>query len=291
MISKSLISSLLLAGNLSAHSFWVNSFESFTHAPGHTTVGLGWGHSAPIDDTLNSVNGKIIVESFEMISPDGKSTKLRLPTSKTTEANIKAKNFDVFDSDIALQKIAFKKDSLKGTYTILAKSKPTFYTQYIDKKDNKRLKLTTMDKIKDIKKILMSVKYETNAKSYLTLEKWEEPKVKNKGLELIPKTDLSKVKVGDLVEFEVLFYGKPINISAGGSEFITASSSTLGQKDGFALMSYIQEGKAKIRVMSPGKWIVNYNHKKNVTKDGELKDLYGKVHYSYFGSSISFDVK
>ncbi len=281
----------LSVSSLYAHSLWVNSFESFTHKPGHTTVSLGWGHSLPVDDILNSPNGKVLIEDFSIINPSGEKLKLNIPKTEDVKASKKNANLEVFDAKIALQKIAFKKDSQKGVYTIQAKSKPTFYTNYIDKKDRQRLKLTTMDKIKDIKKVLMSVKYEAFAKSYVTLDKWSERKATNKGLEIIPKTNLSNVRVGDLVEFEVLFYGKPLNVSAKSMDYISASSNTFGQKDGYALMSYIVEGKAQIRVQSAGQWIVSCTHKDTVKKDGKLKDLYGKVNFVFNASSVTFNVQ
>jgi len=294
-IKKAVLSTIAIGtigvSSLSAHSLWINAFESFSHAPGHTTVGLGWGHSLPIDDILNSANGKVIVENFEIISPNGKVTKLKIPSSEEEKAQEENDNFDVYNADVALQKVALKKDSQKGVYKIKAKSKSTFYTQYIDSKDRTRLKLTTMDKIKDIKKVLMSVKYEAFATSYLTLGKWEEQQATNKGLEIIPKSDLSNVKVGDLVEFEVLFYGKPLNVSAKSMDYITAMSNTFGQNDGFSLMSYIKEGKAQFRVQSAGQWMVSCNHKDTVSKDGNLKNLSGKVNYVFNGSSLTFNVK
>lgn len=284
--------STLSVSSLSAHSFWVNSFESFSHAPGHTTVGLGWGHSMPIDDILNSPNGKIIVDKFMITSPYGEVTNLRIPSSKVLDPTNKTSNFDVYGADIGLQKIALKKDGEKGVYEIKAMSKPTVYTQYIDTKDRTRLKLTTMDKIKNIKKVLMSVKYEALAKSYLSVGgKWTEPKSTGKGLEIIPKTDLSNVKVGDMVEFEVLFFGKPLNVSAKSMEFITAMSSTFGQGEGFSLVSFLKKGKAQFRVQDAGQWIVSCNHKDTVTKDGPLKKLLGKVNHVYHGGSVTFNVK
>jgi len=63
-ITITAVASLFMATTVYAHSFWVNTFESFAHQPGHVTVGLGWGHTLPIDDILNSPNGKILVESF-----------------------------------------------------------------------------------------------------------------------------------------------------------------------------------------------------------------------------------
>lgn len=285
------VTSIVGVNSLSAHSFWINSFESFTHAPGHTTVGLGWGHAIPVDDILNSPNGKVIVQDFTITSPKGKVTELRVPSSKVKDPSKKANAFDVYEADLGFQKIALKKNSPKGVYKITATSQPTIYTKYIDNKDRERLKLTTMDKIKDIKKILMSVKYQAFAKSYLTIGKWSKQKATNKGLEIIPKTDLSNVKVGDLVKFEVLFHGQPLSVSAKSMEFITAMSNTFGQNDNFSLFSYIQNGKAQFRVQTAGQWIVTCNHKDAVTKNGPLKHLVGKVNAVFNGASITFNVK
>jgi len=148
-----------------------------------------------------------------------------------------------------------------------------------------------MDKLDNIKKVLMSVKYQAYAKSYLSLGKWSEQKATGIGLEIIPKTDLSNVKVGDLVKFEVLFYGKPLSVNAKSMEFITAMSNSFGQNDEFSLFSYIKEGKAQFRVQTVGQWIVSCNHKDDVTKDGDLKDLYGKVNSLYNGATLTFNVK
>ncbi|MFX4277127.1 DUF4198 domain-containing protein [Aliarcobacter butzleri] len=277
--------------NLNAHSFWVNSFESFTHKPAHIIVGLGWGHSMPMDDILNSPNGRVIVEEFKITSPNGEVMTLDIPSSEPKEATKKAKDFEIFSTDMGLQKIALKENSQKGVYKIEAKTQPTFYTQYIDTKGNTRLKLTTMDKLNDIQKVLMSLKFEAFAKSYLTIDKWEEQKATNKGLEIIPKTDLSNVKVGDLVEFEVLFEGKPLNVTPSSIDYISADSNTFGQNDGFSLMSYIVNGKAQIRVQSVGQWRVSCEHKDTITKDGNLKELFGKVEQVFNTSSLTFNVK
>lgn len=288
---KIAFSGMLLSSSLFAHSFWINSFESFSHKPGHILVGLGWGHSLPIDDILNSPSAKIDVEEFKIFSPDGKAVSLKIPTNKVEEAISKVKNFEVFNADLALHKIALKDDSQEGLYTIEAKTKESFFTQYIDTKGNTRLKLTTMDKLTDVKEMIMSMSYQGFARSYVSLGKWEEPKATNKGLEIIPKTDLSKLKVGDLVEFEVLFEGKPLTMKPSSFEYITAFSKGFGQDDEFSLISYIKEGKAKFRVQNSGQWLVNCYHKEEVTKDGVLKHLYGKSQFQLSAGSLTFDVK
>lgn len=289
--SKIIVAVIVMASHVCAHSLWVNSFESFSHQPGHTTLSLGWGHTLPIDDGINSPNGQVMIETFSIRSPNGQLTALAIPSSEPKEPTQKSVNFDLYDADIGLQKVALKKESEKGVYQIEAKSKPTYYTEYIDTAGKKRLKLTAKDVIKDIQSVLMSIQYEAFAKTYLTLGKWESPRATGKGIEIIPKTDLSNVKVGDLVEFEVLFYGKPLNVGIASMDYISASSSTFGQSEGFALMSYVQEGKARIRVQSAGQWIVSCLHKDPVTQEGDLKALYGKVDYVVNAASITFNVK
>jgi uncharacterized GH25 family protein len=291
-ISSFLIVSLFSMVSLAqAHSVWINSFESFAHTPPHTMVSLGWGHALPMDDILTSPNGRIAIERFELLGPDLKKTDLLKPEFKLSKPDLSTHNFDLFAADLATQKVAFKKDSAQGVYQFSAVSKPTFYTQYIDKKGKTRLQLKPKNEVKDIKKVLMAVKYQAFAKSYLTVGKWTNPKPLGHGLEIIPRTDLSNLHVGDLVEVDVLFYGKPLNATAKSMEYITAQSSSFGQSDGFSLLSYLMKGKAQFRVQSSGQWMITVNHKDDVTADGSLKDLYGKVDQVYHGASLTFNVK
>ena len=286
------IVTIVSVSSLYAHTLWVNSFESFAHKPGHITVGLGWGHALPIDDTLNSANGRVVVERYTITDPNGETLNLRVPANEVAEVVEETKSFDLYNSDIGLRKIALKKESPKGVYKIEAKSKPTFYTSYLDKKDRQRLKLKPKDQIKGVKKVLMSVKYEAFANSYVTLgDKWEEPKATSYGLEIIPKTDLSDVRVGDLVEFEVLFYGKPLNASPQVDAYITADSVSFGQAHHFSLFSKIKNGKAQFIVQSAGQWKVQCKHREKVTKGGAVKELYGKANYLINASTLTFNVK
>lgn len=292
ILKKIVFTTIISITSLNAHSLWVNSFESYAHKPGHTTVSLGWGHALPIDDLLNSPNGKTTVDKFSITDPKGQTTALRIPSSQVAKAKKETKSFDLYDSDVGLQKIALKKDSPKGVYKIEAKSKPTYYSVFIDNKDRQRLKLKPKDKLKDVKKVLMSIKYEAFANTYLTLgNKWEEAKATNKGLEIIPKTDLSKVKVGDLVEFEVLFYGKPLHASPKADAYITADSASFGQSHNFSLFSKIKNGKAQFIVQSAGQWKVECKHRGKVSKEGKLKDLYGKADVLINASTLTFNVK
>jgi len=291
------ISALLAAATLSAtaqvqaHSVWINSFESHAHEPRHTMVSLGWGHALPMDDLLTSPNGRIAIERFELFDPALEKTALLVPEFKLSTPELETDNFDLFAGDLGTQKIALKEGSDKGVYQLSAVSKPTFYTQYIDKDGRQRMKLKSKDQLDDIEKVLMSVKYQAFAKSYLTVGEWTAPEPLGQALEIVPRTDLSDLHVGDLVEVEVLFYGEPLNATAKSIEYITAHSSSFGQSDGFYLMSYIMEGKAQFRVQSAGQWMISVNHKDDVTPDGPLADLQGKAEHVYTGASLTFNVK
>lgn len=274
-----------------AHTVWINAFESHAHQPPHAIITLGWGHTLPLDDILTSPNGRVAIETLEVLDPKLVSTNLIKPVFKLSKPDLTTGNFDLYGADMGVQKIAFKKDSMEGVYQIAAISKAAFYTTFIDKKGNNRFKLKPKNEIKNVQKVLMSVKYQAFAKSYVTLGTWSQPQPIGHGLEIIPRTDLSNLHVGDLVEVTVLFYGKPVTATAKSIEYITAASSSFGQIDGFSLMSYIIDGKAQFRVQSAGQWIVSTNHKDDVTPDGPMKDLYGKADHVYQGASLTFMVK
>lgn len=270
-----------------AHTVWINAFESHGHGGYNAMVCLGWGHALPMDDILNSTNGRIAVKRFELLDPSLKKTDLLKPEFKLAEPELSNENFDLFAADLATQKIAFKESSAPGVYQLSAVSRSTFYTQYVDKKGKKRLKLKPKNEIKDIQTVLMAVKYQAFAKSYLTVGAWSTPKPLGHGLEIIPRTDLSTLHVGDLVEVDVLFHDKPPK----GMQYITALSGSFGQSDGFSLFSKVKKGKAQFRVQSAGQWMISVAHKDDVTQDGPLKDLYGKADVVSHAASLTFNVQ
>ena len=48
------LASIIFSTQAMAHTLWINLYESFAHPPGHAIVSLGWGHTVPMDDLLNS---------------------------------------------------------------------------------------------------------------------------------------------------------------------------------------------------------------------------------------------
>jgi len=291
-IKKVALCLLLSFSSLSAHSLWVNSFESkLGHGQRYAMVSIGWGHEIPMGDKLNSINGRVFIENFSFYDPNLKEYKLYKPEFKPAKPTLDKDEFNIYKTDLAMQKIEFKNKAKKGVHQLEIKTKPTYYTMYIDSKNRQRLKLKPIDELKDVKRVIGSFQYQGYAKSYLTVGEWKQPKELGHDLEIIPLSDLSNVKVGDVVEFKVTLKGKPVSHSPKGEKYATFWSSTYGQDDGMRLFSYIKEGKTSFRVPSSGQWIINTYNIQKITKDGPLKDLYGKATMLANAATITFHVK
>jgi uncharacterized GH25 family protein len=56
----------LTINSVSAHTLWVNTFESRTHKPAHVLCSVGWGHTIPLDDLPQQV----ALKSYTLYDPD-----------------------------------------------------------------------------------------------------------------------------------------------------------------------------------------------------------------------------
>lgn len=260
-ILKLLTLTALSVGTLNAHYLWINSFESFEHKPGHAMVGIGWGHKLPIGE---AVTKKIKLDSFNLITPENKKVNLELPNQDINKV-YKDDSINISSADLAMQKVAFNNETEMGTYSLELITKPGYYTMFIDDKGRKRLKLKPTSELKNIKKLLFSMKHQAFAKSYFTVGEWFSPKPLGHTLEMIPVTDLSNVKVGDVVEMEVLFNGKKLSATPAKTEFLTAVSSSRGELN--PLFSNIVKGKAKIKVTHSGQWMFTVKKQDQKDKD------------------------
>lgn len=278
---------VVLAINAFAHTFWINLSEHTVHRPGHLLVNVGWGHQIPIDDMVNSENGSVNLQKFQMIDENGVS-KLYFPEFSPPKSFLESDKFSIFQADFAFNKISFKKDMPKNVI-FEAVTKPTFVTQYIDQNGKSRMNQKPLDEISDASKVLFALKYQAFAKRYLNFN--SELKPLGHALEIMPRGNISNLKVGDEVEFEVLFNGKKISVSDKMNEFIRADNENLGQVGGTAYYSFLMNGVAKIRLTHPGEWVVSISYNQSVTKDGELKELFGKTKNVFHMASLAFNVK
>lgn len=282
---------LLTAQTVWSHSLWINLYESFAHPPGHALTSIGWGHNVPMDDFLNSKAGAVKIDKYLLVDPENKAFELGLPDIKQEKITKTDTGMTLQEGDLGIRRIGLSKDAKKGTYQVLTESKTTYFSGYIDVNGKMKMVTKPMDEIKDASKFQFATRYKAFAKSYMTVGEWTQPKKSGFDLEILPLSDLSKVKKGDIVQFEVTLNDEKLNCDMKGMNYLFATSNTFGGPDNYNLCSYIMNGKAQIRVPEAGQWVFSVLVRKNVTKDNELKDLYGKCDSIYYGSTVSINVK
>jgi len=239
---------LFAASSAMSHSLWINLYESFAHPPGHALSCLGWGHAVPMDDFMTSQAGAVKIETYDLIAPDGTRSSLGLPDIKKEKQTKTDSGMTIEGGELGLRKIGLTELSKKGTYQVAASSKATYFTGYIDKKGKMKMATKPMDEIKDAKSFKFSTRYKADAKSYMTIGEWTEPQPSGSPIEITPLSDLSKLKKGDIAQFEVTLNGTKLNCDMHGMNYLFATSNTYGGPDKFSLCSYIMDGKAQIRI-------------------------------------------
>ncbi|WP_421901370.1 DUF4198 domain-containing protein [Maridesulfovibrio sp.] len=285
-----LIAVFMTAPKAQAHSFWVNLFESKTHAPGHVISALGWGHTPPLDDLISSTEGSVNLETYELVTPDGKRISLGLPQTET-RTDKHASYANIISGDAGIKKISRLPDSKAGVYQVCATCKPGFFTRYKDNKGKMRMAPKPLDELKDVEQVFESFRFSMNAKSFYAVEKWQRPTAMGYDLEIIPETDLSSMQTGEIVEFSVSFMGKPVTTNSNGINYMTLMSDTFGTPDGFFLSAYIMDGKAQFRIPTAGHWVANVLLPQEVTTKGTMKKYATKCRKNFSAASVSFTVK
>ncbi|NVJ52836.1 MAG: DUF4198 domain-containing protein [Campylobacteraceae bacterium] len=252
-LSKLLLAGAITTSTVFAHGLWLNSFEASSHGAKLVTVGLGTGHNPTIED---SISDRVELKSFDLITPSGKAITLKKPQKGLKEIYNKD-NLNIVDSNLAMQKISFKKESKEGTYTASLATKTKTLIRYLDKNDNKRFTTKSKDKIRNLKEVLETIQNTTFAKTYFVNKSWSQPKAVGHDLELIPTNDISKLHIGDTIAFKVLYKGKPLE-----SGYITAKSAIA--KNDNALFANVRKGKAKFVLTNFGQWMFTVKNKKVV---------------------------
>jgi len=277
----------LIVSSAAAHTLWVNTFESRVHLPAHVLCSIGWGHTTPLDDLPQMVK----LASYTLYDPDFEIIPLPMPADKPSDSFDTGNGLTVVSGDIGARKIILKEGCKPGTYQVGVKSQDNYYTHYLNKKDQKKWAIKPKDGVTGAKKILRGMLYRATAVSYFTVGKWRTPQSLGYDLEILPLTDLSDIRAGDLVQFRILFRGKPLNTSPEVSiEYITAASDSFSGPDSFTLSCPIFDGKGQFRMPAAGQWLVNVYTRQEVTADNDLRHLVKKCDTALFSSSITFKV-
>lgn len=274
-----------------AHNFWVLLSESLAHPPGHVTSILGFGHMLPIDDLLTSEAGVIKLASYQLVGPQGDKVDLGLPDATVQPKQPTDLGLSVQAGDLGLRKIGLTGKQKPGTYQVAAQSQPLYFTMYLDKNGKQAMAPKPMDQIKGASRVLSSMKYQSYAKAFFTIKDWSEPQPLGHDLEIMPLSDLSQVRQGDLVRFQITYQGQPVNISVGNIQTMTCESNVFGGPDKFHLASYIVNGQAQFRMPAAGQWVANVYYHLSVPGNPQLKEMQGKCQDIYIAGAVAFTVK
>ena len=286
-----LVVALFTGGNVYAHNFWINLTESMTHPPGHVTTQLGFGHSLPVDDLLVGDHGAILIGKYHLVSPDGAAFDLGGIDATPRPPTQSPSKMSVYQGDLGLRKIAIAQDSMAGGYFVTAESVPMFMTRYVDAKGRMKMAPKAIDEIKDAKEVVESFRFKSYSKAFFSVGEWTAPKAAGHALEITPLSDMSNIRVGDLVRFKVEFNGKPVNASAKYIATMTCFSNTFGGPDGFHLSAFVIEGEAQFRMPTSGQWVANVLYQEKVENNPSMKAFQGKCTDVFTSSSVGVTVK
>ncbi|MDO5045601.1 DUF4198 domain-containing protein [Campylobacter sp.] len=282
------------ASSVLAHSFFISVTEAMAHKPGGVTASIGYGHAMPMDDFYMGS----LLQSYEIYDPDMKKANLGFDPKANEgieqryakEASKEFPSATIFEGDSFTRKIKFGNDSKVGTYQIAATTKRAHFSLWKDNKGRIKMGRVYLDEIKDAKEVIYSSNSQSFAKSFVKVGKWSEPAPLGHDLEIIPISDLSNVKVGDVVEFKVLFKGEPLNeMQDMNRKELRGYNSFFGDDSTYFVAGLVMNGKAKFRVVAPGQWLASISMQKPVDEK-IAKDLIGKVRTIGYSATVTFFV-
>ncbi len=266
-IKTGLILSLFIALSLSfstpafSHTFWLNATEYFPeiYSPEYgakTNIYFGWGHRYPVSDFLSADK----LNEFNLITPTGKSKPIKPGVG-----------------GFLATEVSF---SEKGSYIVTAALKPGFYTMYM--KDGK-IHHKSVPKT-GLSGVILSLHFEQYAKSLINVDSADNSFLKPVGhtLEIIPLANPADLNVGDYLSVQVLFKGRPARFCPLYGTYAGFSTG-----DDFAFVTTADgQGKAKIRILHHGTWLLKA--KKKYPAPDELKDKCDEMSYT---ATFTFEVK
>ncbi len=215
---------LLSATAAQAHYPWLMASHYAPEQGRAATAFVGWGHVFPLEGFMAADR----LESISMVGPDGKKQALE-----------------------AGEGVGYPTPELKaeGAYVLLATQKSGYYTRTT--KGNKRQSKEGLDGV------LYCSYSSNNMKAVLTVgngDKGAADKRHGQVLEIVPLSNPADLRVGDFMEVQVLLRDEPYD----GMVF-----STYGGFSSEGAYAYTIEpdndGKASIRILHPGKWLVRAN--------------------------------
>ncbi|MFZ1986515.1 MAG: DUF4198 domain-containing protein [Desulfatitalea sp.] len=251
-ISTMLFFLLLSAVSAPAHDMWIE-VRDYTPAPGEEiTMVLGYDHHLPAREFLP----KEYLDEIYLLRPDG------------TRVEIKGY------SDVEYKAGAPLAD--KGSYLAVATQKGRFWTKTTEGYQSGKSK-------KDVKNVVSCTYSAKFAKAIVNIGAAAGSllaKPLGHDLEIIPMADPAALRNGDFLPLQVLFKGKPL----AGADVVATYVGFSREKNTFAYATKsAADGRAKIRIATPGAWLVAVHYKEDYPDPKECDE------YS-FAASLTFEI-
>lgn len=206
-----------------AHFPWVSVPDYSLKQDKTSPVYVISGHSFPVDVPIEADR----LGSLELVNPDGSRSGLEQKGAIYMTPELKA----------------------AGTYVLLATQKNSFYTRTKD--GGKR---QSKEGLSDVIKCSYSAKtmkavLNVGAGDGALSNRFDHP------LEIIPLNNPAKLSVNDYLDVQVLLHGKPYD----GMLFATYAGFSNEENTYAYAVATNEEGKASIRILSTGSWLVKTN--------------------------------
>ena len=223
----------------SAHSLYIQSSRHKVDQGKSTPLFFCYGHHFPVDDGLR--RNKL------------RTVKVHDPSGQVAEIPLR--------NETCLHSYMVEYD-LPGTYVLTGETNPGYYTQWIDQKGRRRHTIKPMSELKDqASEIITSLYSRQYAKTYVFCSEPSAEFPAHIGLdfELVPQSDISRLKPGDVLELKIYKKGKPFN--GKGEWDATFSGFSTEAEDLFYPKSEIEGGIIRVSLTHPGRWFIRFSAK------------------------------
>jgi len=241
---------ILLPSVAFAHSLYIQSGRFYVSEGKATPLFFCYGHHLPVDDAVRAK----------------KLSYIRVTAPDKTVQNITIKD----ERSLHSYNIPYEKT---GTYVLTAETNPGYFAMYYDLKNRKRHSQKPLNTfIDNAKEVISSMRSSQWTKSYVVSGEASEEFPADVGLpfEMVPMQDITKLKKGDKVEFQVYNNGKPytgeISWDASYAGFSTVAEDMYFQK------AHSPNGRFTMPIDVEGRWFVRVFTKTPAPED--QKHLY-----------------
>lgn len=256
-----IIAMLCLPTMATAHNLWLNATDfnpTLSKRTGaHTKMYFGFGHRFPVHDFLSAEK----LTEFTLIRPNNSRMDLEAGTG------------GYLATPLVLKKA--------GGYTVAAATKHGFYTMY-NKGDRVLHATSSMEGIEDV---ILSLYFENYTKALINVGQTADnayASAVGHNIEIVALENPYLKQVGDTLDVQVLFEGKPLPFCTVAATYVGFSS-----KEAYAFSSKTNiKGVAKLRLLHHGQWILMAVLRQPATEN--LKEQCLEMKYS---ASLSFEVK